>query len=172
MVSAREADLSGLGEVERAAAERFHGLPVEGSVLSDVTPPEAFEAACREGRLLVAAAGERAVGFALWIRLGDAAHLDEVDVHPEHGRRGLGAALVRGVGEAVGRRGLPRLTLTTFREVAWNAPFYRRLGFRELPEAEWAPELRQLVLEEDADGLRLADRVVMGIDTSRPGGES
>ncbi len=165
--AAREADLPGLGELERAAAARFRDLPVEASVLADVTPQDAFESAWREGRLLVAAdADDRPVGFALWIPLADAAHLDEVDVHPEHGRRGLGAALVRGVQEAVRRRGLPFLTLTTFREVAWNAPFYRRLGFRSLPEEEWTPELRALVLDEDADGLRRADRVVMRIDTA------
>jgi hypothetical protein len=31
--------------------------------------------------------------------------------------------------ETPGRRRYPAVTLTTFRDVPWNAPFYTRLGF-------------------------------------------
>ena len=30
------------------------------------------------------------------------------------------------------------MTLSTFRDVPWNGPFYRRLGFRELSRQEMA----------------------------------
>jgi hypothetical protein len=33
------------------------------------------------------------------------------------------------------------MTLITFRGVPWNAPYYERLGFRELAEAEVTPGL-------------------------------
>ncbi len=33
------------------------------------------------------------------------------------------------------------MTLITFRGVPWNAPYYERLGFRELAESEVTPEL-------------------------------
>jgi hypothetical protein len=39
------------------------------------------------------------------------------------------------------RRGLPALTLITFRGVPWNAPYYERLGFREMAPAELTPGL-------------------------------
>ncbi|MDP1554166.1 MAG: GNAT family N-acetyltransferase, partial [Hyphomonas sp.] len=55
-----------------------------------------------------------------------------VSVHPEHGRRGLGAALIRRVFQDAADRGLKTVTLSTFRDLPWNAPFYRTLGFREL----------------------------------------
>ena len=39
------------------------------------------------------------------------------------------------------RQGLPAMTLVTFRGVPWNAPYYERLGFRELAAPEVTPGL-------------------------------
>ena len=56
---------------------------------------------------------------------------------------------------------LRQVTLTTFRGVPWNMPFYARLGFEELPRAEWPPPLRAIVADEAARGLDPERRVVM-----------
>ena len=56
------------------------------------------------------------------------------------------------------------MTLTTFRELPWNAPFYRGLGFRALDPAEYGPDLAELVAKEDAAGLSARERVVMRLD--------
>ncbi|MGO9907868.1 MAG: hypothetical protein ACLPY3_19445 [Solirubrobacteraceae bacterium] len=40
------------------------------------------------------------------------------------------------------------LTLTTFRDVPWNAPYYARLGFVVLEAGEQGPELRALIERE------------------------
>ena len=58
-------------------------------------------------------------------------------------------------------RGCPEVTLTTFRAVAWNMPFYMRLGFEEIPANELRPELAAVVLEEATRGLDADARVVM-----------
>src|SRR5438445_4218578 len=57
--------------------------------------------------------GLELVAFFLWHRF---------DVHPSHGRRGLGTALVREVCEWATLCGYVMLTLTTFRAVAWHLP--------------------------------------------------
>lgn len=101
------------------------------------------------------------VGFALCERDGDRAHLEELDVHPEHGRRGIGAALVRRVCAWARGQQLSWVTLTTFREIPWNAPFYRRLGFEELPRSQWDARLRERVAEEAEAGLDPDARLVM-----------
>lgn len=81
----------------------------------------------------MALADDTPVGFALVEMLtGNEPHLEEIDVHPAHGRRGVGSALVRTVCEWATRSGFRDITLTTFRDVAWNMPFYARLGFAEL----------------------------------------
>jgi hypothetical protein len=49
--------------------------------------------------------------------------------------------------------------------VAWNAPYYERLGFQRLPDAELTPGLVAIRAEEAAHGLdewpRLAMRRVL-----------
>ena len=40
------------------------------------------------------------------------------------------------------------MTLTTFRDVPWNAPYYERLGFTVVEPADQGPELRALVAAE------------------------
>ncbi len=54
------------------------------------------------------------------------------------------------------------LTLTTFRAVARNLPFYTRLGFEKIPRETLRPELAAVVSEEADRGLDPDTRVVMG----------
>jgi len=158
----RASDLPLLGDVERSAASLFAGMDLAPGVLVDVTVLEDFEDAHAEDNLWVAAGPDgRPVGFAFVELVDDAAHLDELDVHLDHGRRGLGAALVRAVCAATRQRGLPAVTLTTFRDVAWNAPFYEKLGFRALRSEELTPELAELLRVEAERGLPAERRVVM-----------
>jgi N-acetylglutamate synthase-like GNAT family acetyltransferase len=82
-------------------------------------------------------------------------------VHPEHGRRGIGAALVGRACEWAREQALACVTLTTFRDIPWNAPFYRQLGFEELPSDRWDDELRERVAEEAESGLDPDARLVM-----------
>jgi RimJ/RimL family protein N-acetyltransferase len=163
---ARPQDVAAIPAIERAGAQLFAGLSVAPGVFEDVTPEEDLREAQQQELLWVAIGpGDRPVGFALVEELAGAAHLDELDVHPAHGRRGLGAALVGAVCDGARARGLPAVTLTTFRELAWNAPFYRGLGFRALEPQELGPALEALVADEDAAGLPAAERVVMRFDT-------
>ena len=69
------------------------------------------------------------IGFAVaWVIDGEG-HLDELAVVPAHGRRGVGRALVDEVLAWTAARGLPSVTLITFRDVPWNGPYYEKLGF-------------------------------------------
>jgi len=144
------------------AGRRFEGFGLPEEAFLDVTPDEEFREACEDGGLLVALGPDDAVvGFALVHEHGGHAHLEEVDVHPDHGRRGVGAKLVLAVCDWAARRELPGVTLTTFRDVPWNEPFYRRLGFAVIPAAELSPTLRAIVAEEAERGLDPARRVVL-----------
>lgn len=131
-------------------------------VAHDVTGLDELERALAAGLLWVArdAAGEP-VGFALVELLDGEPHLEEIDVDPAHGRRGLGRALLDAVlawARSGGHRGV---TLTTFRDVAWNAPWYARAGFRELAPGEIGPGLATTMRGETARGLDPARRVAM-----------
>jgi GNAT superfamily N-acetyltransferase len=123
---------------------------------------EQFEERQHAGRLWVAAdASDRPVGFATWSILDDLAHLDEIDVVPRHGRRGLGSALLKASCRSARRCGRRAMTLSTTAGVAWNVPFYRRRGFEVLHEPAYTDGLRRLREAEAAAGLPMAIRLIM-----------
>ena len=177
IVRAHRAHLGALPAIELAAAQLLSGHAPE-AVLRETTDPQTFADAADHGRLWVALAGETPVGFALVQMLADdLPHLEELDVDPSHGRRGVGTALVRAVCEWAAGTGYAMLTLTTFRAVAWNLPFYARLGFIEIAGDALRPELVAVVSEEAGRGLSPDTRAVMAypcgpLSTSASGGSS
>ena len=166
---ARVRDIGALAAIERAAATLLDGhAPPE--VIDEVTEESELLEAQRAGLLWVALVDDMPVGFALVSMIGHGSpHLEEIDVHPRHGRRGIGAALVRAVCEWASRAGHTEVTLTTFRALPWNMPLYTRLGFREIPADELSPELRAIVEDETARGLDPTRRVVMRYRQDPPG---
>ena len=79
------------------------------------------------------------VGFILVNIVDGAAHIDQVSVDPAHARAGIGRRLIEAVEAWARAAGWPALTLTTFVDVPWNAPYYERLGFRRLSDDELGP---------------------------------
>lgn len=142
------AELPGLAAIELAADARFAPLgivfPPGTTMIEEVSDP---------GRVYVT--GRPPVGFALVGEVDGNVHLDQLAVHPVHEGKGLGTALLEAV------CALGDVTLTTFRDVPWNAPWYARRGFHVLDSAEWGPELDALVAHEHELGIEVAPRVVM-----------
>jgi GNAT superfamily N-acetyltransferase len=163
----RVEDLSRLSAIELAAARLLEGHAPE-SVLNETTSLDVLKRAQREGRLWVALADDVPVGFAhVEVIEPGAAHLEEIDVHPDHGRRGLGAKLIRQVCEWAASNGYGAVTLTTFRNVPWNSPFYLRLGFDVVAPEQLSASLRATVEDETRRGLDPARRVVMKRPSAR-----
>ncbi|MGH0035774.1 MAG: GNAT family N-acetyltransferase [Myxococcota bacterium] len=165
IATARPEDIARLPAIERAAAALFPEADLAAAHREVTTPLEELDAARVEGRLWVALdpAGE-AVGFALAQRLDGAGHLAELDVHPDHGRRGLGRRLLGAVVDWCRAGHLPACTLTTFRHLDWNAPFYASAGFRILTPGELTPGLARHLEAEAREGLDPARRVAMRLD--------
>ena len=89
------------------------------------------------------------------------AHLEEMNVHPDHGRRGIGSQLLGTVISWARAGGFPGVTLITFRHLPWNAPFYERHGFVQLDDRDTNNSLRDLMREEAEAGLQPRNRVAM-----------
>ncbi len=53
------------------------------------------------------------------------------------------------------------MTLTTYRDVPWNAPYYARLGFEVVADEDLGPGLRAVRELEVERGLDRWPRVVM-----------
>src|ERR1041385_298384 len=161
IIKARPKDVPYLAAIELAAARMLAGHAPE-SVLTETTSTEELEEAQKAGYLWVAVAHDNPVGFAHLKVLDDAVvHLEEIDVHPEHGRRGIGTQLVQTICGWAAAKGYRYATLPTFRHVPWNMPFYTRLGFEELPPGELTAELIAIIEDETDRGLDPRSRVPM-----------
>lgn len=158
---ARLEDLPLLGPLELRAAERFRSSPhPDACDLPPFARPE-LERLQRAGTVWVAVNGsDEPIGFAIAGRLGDDAYLHELDVEPGWSRRGVGRALIARVAGWAQANGDTSLVLSTFRDVPWNAPYYQRLGFVEVPVAAYTSELQSL-RENEAKSMRIASRVVL-----------
>ena len=101
------------------------------------------------------------VAYLIALPVDGCLHIEQVSVHPDHARRGLGRQLIEHTALAATNRGFPALTLTTFVDVAWNGPYYVRCGFRYLTRAEETPGLRDVRAHEASLGLDAWPRACM-----------
>lgn len=120
------------GEIEAAADELFRGH--FGVLPWDENAAGPAEHGHTE-RLIEAVEDGEVLGFARLLEVGEFLHLEQLSVRPDRARRGIGAALVAAVLVDAAARGVRAVTLRTFADVPWNAPFYERCGFRTVTDA-------------------------------------
>lgn len=161
IVKASPEHLPALPAIELAAAALFPAEDITEEMRTMTCCPDLVADAQRNGRLFVALVDDAPVGSALTLRVGEVLHLEELGVHPDQGRKGIGRALVAKVIDHAREEGYEAVTLTTFRRLAWNAPFYESVGFRPLADAELTPYLRSRLDEERDEGFDLKKRVAM-----------
>lgn len=132
---ATEPDLDALAGIETAADALFE--PIFGATGWGAAPsgPERLG---EPGFLLVAAEEDDglAVGFIHVLEYDGGAHIEQLSVHPDHTRRGHGRALLEAAIDEAAEHGTTVLTLRTYADVPWNAPFYAAAGFQERPVPE------------------------------------
>lgn len=162
---ARLPELAQLPLIERAASVRFLDTPYGYLAADDPSVDEIYlRQQQADGLVWVAVTEEpmeQPVGFVVAEVLDGSLYIHELDVLPAHGQRGLGRRLVEAVCARAQVDGYASVTLSTFRHVAWNAPFYAHLGFREIDDHEMTPGL-QAIQRAEAEGILAGtDRVLM-----------
>lgn len=156
--------------VERSAAQAFRAIPAL-AWLSDaaVTPAEVHRAHIAAGTAWVAAGpDDLPVGFLTATRGVEGLHIDELSVRGRWQNKGCGRALMAAAIAWAKAQGLGAVTLTTFRDVPWNAPFYERLGFRVLAGAALTEQLAAVMQDEAQRGLPAGQRCAMRLVLESP----
>lgn len=156
---ARPADAEAMPAVERAAATAFADEPSIDPART--RSPEDFARLIRRGHSLVAHVRDTMAGFLVAQPFSRELHIWEMDVAPTFQRRGIGAGLVRAAQIDARNTGFRALTLTTFRDLPWNGPFYARLGFEEVTALDAHPRLAGELANEVDDGLPADRRCAM-----------
>ena len=139
-------DFAGIIAADRAASELFRptGLLNE-EALADTVSLGALESAARGGMLDVAkTVSDDIVGFALVSVREAGLYLDQISVVPRFGRQGIGRRLLNQVEQKAKALGAPHISLSTFRDLPWNAPFYASAGYSVLARELFAPYMLEI----------------------------
>ncbi|MEW5684252.1 MAG: GNAT family N-acetyltransferase [Pseudomonadota bacterium] len=131
-------------------------------LLTDCATPETWRPHLTAGTLWVVEADGERVGYLAARVDEDRLHIDELDVERAFQGRGIGRRLLAAAADWARANQLPRLSLTTFRAIPWNGPFYASFGFRECEGAATPDALRTLLAHEAELGL--PDRCAMLMD--------
>ncbi|MFI1650290.1 GNAT family N-acetyltransferase [Streptomyces avidinii] len=154
-----------LQDIERAAGRCFRDIGMPEIADDEPLTLDELAAYQRTGLAWVSVDGADTPGAYLIAEPVDGnLHVEQVSVHPDRARRGLGRGLLEHLAEFAEHGGVPALTLTTFTEVPWNAPYYVRCGFRLLDHAGLTPALREIRDREAAHGLDRWPRACMRRD--------
>ncbi|MEK9968715.1 MAG: GNAT family N-acetyltransferase [Ferrovibrio sp.] len=159
---ARPAEAEALRVIEDAAGQSFATVGYPEVAAHEATPAAALRDAATDGALFVAVDSQDSpVGFLLCTEIDGDLYVQELAVHPDHAGHRLAVPLLAAADTLARDLGLPALSLTTFRSVPWNAPYYERLGFTIMPVDAIGPGLRIVIARQKAAGLDIANRVAM-----------
>ncbi|MFM2302831.1 MAG: hypothetical protein RLZZ135_234 [Cyanobacteriota bacterium] len=159
---ARFEELPLLSHIENSAAALFLDTPYAFLVNDESLSLDFVRQQFYARRVWVAVdCQDSVVGYAVAREVDETLYLQQIDVKPEHGRRGIGSALVNAVCAWAQQQGYRIVSLSTFRDLPWNAPFYSKLGFHPIEEAELTTGFQQIRLKELEAGLPVSERVIM-----------
>ncbi|MDR6627509.1 GNAT family N-acetyltransferase [Caulobacter segnis] len=153
-------EIDAIRDLERASSRRFLGV-MDALAVDDPTPADVLARRLGADGLLAATIDGELAAFVMFRPLEDSHYIEQIDVNPRFQGRRIGAALIDAVAERAAAAGLARLTLSTFRDIPWNAPYYRRLGFLDIPDAALSDALRAVRREHVARGLDEGARLFM-----------
>lgn len=152
-----------LSQIEQSAAALFLDTPYAFLVNDAPLPLDFVQQRFQAGQVWVAVddCDMSVVGYAIACEVDNTLYLQQIDVTPKHGQKGVGSALVITVCDWAKAHDYLIVSLSTFRDIPWNAPFYSKLGFRPLDEAELTTGFQQIRLKELEAGLAISERVIM-----------
>jgi GNAT superfamily N-acetyltransferase len=158
-------DAETIRAIEFEAGLRFIGVGMTGIADAPPMARELVERKIDAGEIIVALDEQATcVGFVMFEPQPARIYVQELDVLTSHAGRRIGAALIEEVARIARVRHLTQLVLSTYRDVPWNAPYYRRLGFRDLDLAELDAGLLARRDAHIARGLDESKRVFMRRD--------
>ncbi|MFC9941461.1 GNAT family N-acetyltransferase [Streptomyces pratensis] len=151
-----------LQDIERAAGHCFREVGMPEIAEDDPLPVSELARYLGNGLAWVAVdSADVPVAYLIAEHVDGNLHVEQVSVHPDQARRAVGRALLNHVAEHAAVGGVPAVTLTTFADVPWNAPYYTRCGFRLLDDSGIGPGLREIRRQEAAHGLDRWPRTCM-----------
>lgn len=159
---ATQQDAAAMPDIERSSGEAFRKIPNLAWIADDrVTSQERHAALIRLGAAWVSRdASNKLTGFLTAEVREDVLHIWQMSVRSDQQRKGIGLNLIQAAENWARSKQLVALSLTTFRDVPWNAPFYASCGFQEV-DPRFCSVLQSTLEAEQQAGLPIEQRCAM-----------
>lgn len=165
--TAASPDIDRICEIDTDASANFASIPAlkdlaEGS--HGCLEPDTVQKWMNDGCIYVIEAGRTMLGFTAVQPRDGVLYIAELSVLQSHQGRGLGSQLLheafahaRAEAREAGSE-VSRVSLTTYPDVPWNGPWYRRRGFEEVGPASLGSWHVEKVRQDEVDLARLGYR--------------
>jgi ribosomal protein S18 acetylase RimI-like enzyme len=158
---ATEKDLSALCDIEHESDKIFSIYHIPAITLSPKNPVSYWFPYLGHATLRIAISDTKILGFYLVTEIDGQAYLKQISVRPDHHQKGIGKALLQDAFLQAQQRGYIAMTLTTYRDIPFNAPLYQKYGFIAfVPDHTW-PELSHIRKDEQSSDLEIRKRCAM-----------
>lgn len=154
-------DVPVMQALEHDAAQAFRAVGYDFCADGPVRTLEEHERGLTQGATFVAEIGGDTAGFIMMWPVDGHGHITEVSVAERFQQRGIGRALIKAGEDWALDQGFSAVTLTTFRDVPWNAPFYSSLGYEAFSPGEDEHDLLAVQAEEAGSGYAAQSRITM-----------
>ena len=159
--SGKKADIPALHEIERDAAQAYRTVGYDFCADGAVRDAEEHLRGIEDGALFVSETDGVLSGFILLWPVDGHAHIAEISVAERFQKQGAGRALIKAGEEWAREAGFEAMTLTTFTDVPWNAPFYRSIGYEDFTPGPDESDHAAVQAEEAAHGFHAKPRTAM-----------
>lgn len=131
----QEAQLPALVELDAACAGMHHAIGFDAAEVPARQPSD-FVRLTREHDVTVAEADHVVAGYAAWRdEEPGVAYIDELAVHPDFQRFGVGTRLLEAIRDGARRAGLETVVVRCWERATWAMRFYAKAGFAPLGDA-------------------------------------
>jgi GNAT superfamily N-acetyltransferase len=164
IVDASINDLTFLSDIEYNSDQLFKDYGLDAIIYTPKNPLSYWLDLYRTSIIRIAKNVDGTVlGFYMLAEIDRQSYLKQISVDPQYGSKGIGTKLLLNALHTAKSQGHNYVTLTTYRDINFNAPFYRKNGFEEFtPDDTW-PELSKLRAEEKSSDLEKLPRCAMYI---------
>ncbi len=156
-------DIAKLIQIEQSANQAFAQIPTlkwlaKSTVMSN---DEHLKLIQNHYSFVAMNEHDQALGFLYAEKQGNDLYIIEFDVRYEYQQQGIGRQLMAHIINFAQLNHFQTVTLTTFKDVAWNKPFYENLGFEVLYQQDLKPYLKQKIEYEVTQGFERESRCAM-----------
>ncbi|MBP6122658.1 MULTISPECIES: GNAT family N-acetyltransferase [Providencia] len=152
-----------LPDIEKSAAQIFLGHEkfswiAQGNVQTEQDHLNFIQ---RKMEWVAVNGSDEPIGFINVEKQANSLHICELSVCQQWQGQGIGKQLVNHIIDLALAQKIPAISLTTFCDIPWNAPYYQRLGFHIIKHENLTNELKSILQHEMDAGFQVDERCAM-----------